>query len=71
MRGFSIAFGYADVENNLKANCDTVMRIASISKPISCAVAAKLYENQKLDLDKSVNEYLSAIPKLKWQDKEV
>ena len=34
------------------------MRIASISKPITCAVAAKLLENGQLDLDKSVNQFV-------------
>ncbi len=64
-------FGYSDVENNLKAHEDTVMRIASISKPITCAVAAKLFENGQLGFDKSVNEYLKTLPTFKWNNLEV
>ncbi|CAF0994328.1 unnamed protein product [Brachionus calyciflorus] len=68
---YSKAIGYSDVENNLKASEDTIMRIASISKPIACLIACKLYENGKLDLDKSINDYLKDIPKFTFNDKEV
>ena len=47
------------------------MRIASISKPITCAIAAKLFEIGKLDLDKSVNDYLINLPIFKWNNKDV
>lgn len=38
------------------------MRIASISKPISSVICAKLVELGKLDLDKSINEYANDLP---------
>jgi serine beta-lactamase-like protein LACTB len=47
------------------------MRIASISKPITCAISAKLFELKKLDLDKSVNDYLNNLPVFNWNDKNV
>jgi CubicO group peptidase (beta-lactamase class C family) len=47
------------------------MRIASISKPISSAISAKLFELEKLDYDKSVNDYLDFLPVFKWNDKNV
>lgn len=65
------AIGYSDVENNQKANVDTIMRIASISKPITCAISAKLFELNKLDLDKSVNDYLNNLTVFNWNDKNV
>lgn len=33
---------------------DTLMRIASISKPITASIAAKLVESGKIQLDKSI-----------------
>ena len=68
---FLLAIGYSDVENSQKANVDTVMRIASISKPITCVIGAKLFELNKLELDKSVKEYLSNLPLFIWNDKNV
>ena len=56
-------FGYADQENRVLANSATVMRIASISKSITAAAVAKLWENGKIDLDKPVTEYVEAWPK--------
>jgi CubicO group peptidase (beta-lactamase class C family) len=47
------------------------MRIASISKSMTSAVAAKLLENNMLDLDKPINAYLTTIPAFKWNDEEV
>ena len=55
-------FGYADQENRVLANAATVMRIASISKSITAAAVAKLWENGKIDLDKPVTEYVEAWP---------
>ena len=56
-------FGYADVENRVLANSNTVMRIASISKSITAAAVGKLVEDGLLDLDKPVSEYVEAWPK--------
>ena len=46
------------------------MRIASISKPITCAIAAKLIELKKLDIDKPINEYVDNLPSFKYKNKE-
>jgi serine beta-lactamase-like protein LACTB len=67
---YSRGFGYSDIENNIKANCSTVMRIASISKPITIVVAAKLIELNKLDIDKPINEYIDNLPTFKYKNKE-
>lgn len=68
---YTRAVGFSDVENNVKANTETVMRIASISKPLACLVAAKLYENGQLDFDRAIDEYLTDLPKFKVNEKEV
>ena len=59
---YNKGFGYSDVENLIRANSNTIMRIASISKPITCTIAAILYENGKLDFDKSISSYLNDLP---------
>lgn len=69
---YNRGFGYSDVENSVRANMNTLMRIASISKPISCAIAGILHESGKLDFDKPIDEYIgSDLPVFKWNDKEV
>jgi len=67
---YSKGFGYADVENSVKATPHSVLRIASISKPISCTLAAKLFENGKLSLDRPVDTYFEDLPPLKWNNVE-
>lgn len=65
--------GLSNVELGTKCRTDTVMRIASISKPITMLLVAKLIEDSKLDLDKSIHEYLTPqqFPVKKWKDKDV
>ncbi|CAG0921231.1 unnamed protein product [Notodromas monacha] len=59
---YTEGFGYADVEQRVKCVPDTVMRIASISKSMTMAMAAKLMEEGKLDLDKPVQDYVKYFP---------
>lgn len=63
--------GYSDVENSLRCKPETIFRIASISKPITMAAVAKLWENGDLDLDKPINEYLPEFPQKAWEGKKV
>ncbi|XP_062586087.1 serine beta-lactamase-like protein LACTB, mitochondrial [Saccostrea cucullata] len=60
--------GYADVENRIKMKPETVLRIASISKPITMAAVAKQWEIGKLDLDKPVQYYVPSFPEKKVND---
>ena len=48
-------FGFADVEIGAPCTGESVMRIASIIKPITAAIAARLVERGKLDLDRSIH----------------
>ena len=66
-------FGFSNVELGTKCKPETVMRIASISKPITMLLLAKLVEEGKLDMDKSINEYLKPeqFPRKKWEGKDV
>jgi serine beta-lactamase-like protein LACTB len=66
-------FGFSNVELGTKCKPESVMRIASISKPITMLLVAKLVEEGKLDLDKPISEYLTEqqFPRKKWEGKEV
>lgn len=65
-------FGFADVESGTPCTGASVMRIASISKCLTATIAARLVEMGRLDLDKSIHEYLSEedFPKKKFNGKE-
>lgn len=64
-------FGYADLENRVPCTPETVMRIASISKPLTAAAAARLREEGKLDLDVPVQKYVPEFPQKQFEGKEV
>jgi serine beta-lactamase-like protein LACTB, mitochondrial len=59
---WSQAFGYADVAAHARATPATQFRIGSVSKPLTAAAVAQLYENGKLDLDAPVQRYVPTFP---------
>ncbi|KAM9814604.1 serine beta-lactamase-like protein LACTB, mitochondrial isoform 1-T1 [Syngnathus typhle] len=63
--------GYADLENRLPCGPETVMRIASISKSLTSAAAARLCEEGKLDLDAPVQKYVPEFPLKKFDGQNV
>lgn len=63
--------GYAEVENRLPCTPDTIFRIASISKSITMAAVAKLWENGDLDIDKPVQFYVKEFPDKYWNGQKV
>ncbi|KAI8494774.1 hypothetical protein Bbelb_273790 [Branchiostoma belcheri] len=64
-------FGYSDVENRVKCHPATIMRIASISKPLTMAALATLWQEGKVDLDKPVQEYVPSWPVKTFQGETV
>ncbi len=63
--------GYADLENRVPCGPDTVMRIASISKPLTAAAIARLWEYGKIDLDAPVQKYVPEFPKKQFGGEDV
>jgi CubicO group peptidase (beta-lactamase class C family) len=59
---YSKGAGKADVENDVPATAETLIRTGSISKPISAAAAMTLADAGKLDLDASIQKYCPAFP---------
>ena len=68
---FVQGFGYANLESRTKCDGHSVMRIASISKSMTMAIVAKLWEEGKLDLEKPVNEYVKEWPEKMFNDQKV
>jgi CubicO group peptidase (beta-lactamase class C family) len=62
---FEGAFGERDREAKLAAEPGTLFRLASVSKPVTAAVAMQLVEKGELDLDASVSRFVEGLePKL-------
>jgi N-acyl-D-amino-acid deacylase len=59
---YSRGFGYADVENKIPVEPNSLFRIASISKPITAVAILHLVEQGKLHLDRRVVEVLDIKP---------
>jgi CubicO group peptidase (beta-lactamase class C family) len=59
---WSEGFGYADLENRVPVWPSTKFRIGSISKPLTAAAVAQLYEQGRLDLDAPVQRYVPSYP---------
>jgi serine beta-lactamase-like protein LACTB len=59
---WSAAYGYADLENRVSATPRTLMRIGSISKPMTATAVAATASAGKIGVDKSVRVYLPMLP---------
>src|SRR5439155_277861 len=59
---WSEGFGYADVARKIPVTAETQFRIGSVSKPMTAAAVALLYEQGKLDLDAPVQRYVPSFP---------
>src|SRR5882724_10906531 len=55
---FTEGFGYTDIENDVKTDESSVWRLASISKPLTSALVGLLIDKGRIDLNKSIHEYL-------------
>ena len=60
------AFGWADVENQVKAAPDTRFYIGSASKMLTSAAVGMLVEKGELNLDEEIQTYVPALPKKPW-----
>ena len=67
---YNKAFGLSDVENHVACRPENVMRIASISKPLTAVAALQLWQEEKLDLDAPVQKYIPDFPE-KIYEKEL
>ena len=68
---FTAGFGQADVENAVPCTPDSVMKIASISKPITMAILTRQWERGCIDIDAPIGRYVNTWPRKTWNGKEV
>ena len=59
---WSEGFGYADAARSRPVTRATQFRIGSVSKPLTAAAVAVLYEQGKLDLDAPIQRYVPTFP---------
>lgn len=59
---WSEGFGYADLEQRVPVGPKAKFRIGSISKAITAAAVAQLYEQGRLDLDAPIQRYVPGFP---------
>jgi len=60
---WSEGFGFADLENRVEVRPSTRFRVGSVSKLLTAAAVARLYEQGSLDLDAPVQRYVPTFPK--------
>lgn len=58
---YTRTIGFADIENNLKANENTKYRIASITKTFTAVLVFKAVEKGKLSIDQTIDKYFPDI----------
>jgi serine beta-lactamase-like protein LACTB len=63
---WSEGFGFADLENHIRAGPDTAYRTASIGKSMAATAAMELAEQGKLDLDAPIQTYCPRFPAKQW-----
>lgn len=60
------AFGYADLDNQVKVTTDSRFRVGSVSKSITSIALVKMMEEGKIDIGQTVQHYLPAFPRQKY-----
>lgn len=56
-------YGFADLENNVRAHADSSYRLASVTKPMTAVGILRLVEQGKVDLDAEVQTYVPYFPR--------
>jgi serine beta-lactamase-like protein LACTB, mitochondrial len=59
-------FGWADLEDRVPVTPRTQFRLGSVSKTLTAAAVALLYERGRIDLDAPVQTYVPAYPRKQW-----
>lgn len=62
----SEGFGYADLEQNVPVTPTTKLRIGSVSKTLTSAALGILYDDQKLNFDAVIQEYVPYFPEKRY-----
>lgn len=60
---FAKGYGYADLEKRTPVTSETVLQLASTTKPFTATVIMRLVEEKKLSLDERLKKHLAWLPK--------
>ena len=60
---YTKTIGYADIENDIKANTESKYRIGSISKTFTSVLVLQAVEKEKLSLSQTIETYFPDVPK--------
>lgn len=66
---FAHAAGMRDREAGAEVDVDTIFRIFSMTKPITCVAALTFYDEKRFELDDPVSDYLPELVDLKIEGK--
>lgn len=58
---YATGYGFKDVENQLKADANTIYRIGSCSKSFTALSVMQLQEKEQLDIENSIKDYLKEL----------
>lgn len=67
----NVGMGISDLENDVGCTRNTVMRIASISKPLTAVALLQLWEKKQVDLDAAIQRYVPSFPKKSFRGEPV
>lgn len=59
-------YGFADLENRVRATPDTAYRYASLQKSMTAVAVMQLVEAGRIDLDADIRRYVSYYPAKRW-----
>ncbi|WP_320163344.1 serine hydrolase domain-containing protein [uncultured Trichococcus sp.] len=62
---FESYYGYADIENGVRADENTIYRLASMTKPIVALAVMMLVDEGKIKLDDLLSEYLPSFSRMR------
>jgi CubicO group peptidase (beta-lactamase class C family) len=60
------AFGYADLDNQVKVTTASRFRVGSVSKSITSVALAKMMDEGKIDINQTVHYYVPEFPQKKY-----
>ena len=63
---WTAAYGMSDIENMVPMKATTVLRLGSISKPVTAVAAMQLVEQGRMSLDAEVQRYVPSFPVKAW-----
>lgn len=63
---FSEGFGFSDLEKMVPVGPQTKMRIGSVSKTLTSVALGKLYEEEMIDFDAPVQQYVTYFPEKRY-----